>query len=703
MANKLRALSFCLAGLFSVTALGAELDPQSGRLSLKDAGFSLSFDAVPKGLVTTVQDKDFVDYSASEIASLFKADPDGLEGSGALTMGGKYYFVIFTGLDSLLDDYHDRRVEFRIWEKPKGTRATVCVRWDIADERASTLCFQPTGRATDDGWQELSSGPVDLLAGGVFAPKYMFLMDEHYRSGDQRFYAGFDPATRVLIDAFEVVDLGPAVVPRASCSMVDELLTCGDEGVCLYGRCVDAAMVDGVVPRDPTVRKDYLDRLVFIVSNFAGAKVAHARIKEFEAAIDDLRGVTTGASFWPTISRAMRLLRDAHARRMASSYWTSEYLHTCIHGGEADLLPGGGQLPMVFAAQGSDPVSSKLKEGDILVSVDGLSPYDWIDAVARYPHVFGDPESARILALENLITTALRSGATLRFARCDKATPCTAGEVTYLELDLAKIFGEPYWQGTPPPWQQQRKTCDWRFRRASNASVGYSDEDGIRTLLINGAYNTNTWMDTVTKALSPPPGALILDQRLALGGEILAVQRLVSLLVSADDLHAMEFVPWIDSGLDSDLLKTLRDCLIKKQSQAACGYFEHIGIGALVSSVAEDTPVALLNAHDVSANDFITKALTYRTAPIRIFAPGPTLGGFGPIMQMPIMFGEIVYGGFQYADSIFLASPSDANMDLLTGAGVKPDEIVIQKQSDAVQGIDTVTVRARAWLKGLNP
>jgi hypothetical protein len=389
---------------------------------------------------------------------------------------------------------------------------------------------------------------------------------------------------------------------------------------------------------------------------------------------------------------------------MASNYWTSVYLHTCIHSGEADLLPGGGQLPMVFSATGNDPVSSKLKEGDMLVSVDGLSPYDWIDAVPRYPHVFGDPESARILALENLITTALRSGATLRFARCDQATPCTAGEVTYLEFDLAKIFGELYWKGIPPPWQPQRKTCDWRFRRASNAAyAGFSDEEGIRTLLINGAYNINTWMSTVTKALSPPPGALILDQRRAMGGEILAVLQLVSLLVSPDDLHAMEFVPWIDSGLDSDLLKTFRDCLLKTPSHGACGYFEHIEIGAFVSSVAKDTPVALLNAHDVSANDFIAKALTYRTAPTRIFAPGPTLGGFGPIMQMPLMFGEIVYGGFQYTDSIFLASPSDTNMDLLTGAGVKPDEIVIQKQSDAVQGIDTVTVRATAWLKGLNP
>ena len=482
MANKLRALTFCLVGLFSVAAFGSEFDHRTGRLSLKNAGFSLSFDAIPEGLDISVQDKDFVDYSISEISSLFKADPNGLEGSGALTMGGKYYFVIFTGLDSLLNGLDNRRVEFRIWQKPMGTRATVCVRWDIADERASTLCFQPTGRATDDGWQEFSSGPVDFLAGGAFAPRYLFLMDEHYRSGPQRYYVGLDPASRVLIDAFEIVDLGPAKVPKASCSMIDELLTCGDEGMCQYGRCVDAAMIDGVVPRDPKVRGDYLDRLVFILSNFAGAKVAHARIKEFQAAIDDLRNVTTAASFWPTISKAIHLLRDAHNRRMASSYWTSAYLHTCIHSGEADLLPGGGQLPMVFSAQGNDPVSSKLKEGDVLVSVDGLSPYDWIDAVTRYPHVFGDPESARILALENLIPTALRSGATLRFARCDQATPCATGEVTYLEFDLAKIFGELYWQGLPPPWQLQQKTCDWRFRRASNAaSAGFSDKDGIRT------------------------------------------------------------------------------------------------------------------------------------------------------------------------------------------------------------------------------
>ncbi len=109
-------------------------------------------------------------------------------------------------------------------------------------------------------------------------------------------------------------------------------------------------------------------------------------------------------------------------------------------------------------------------------------------------------------------------------------------------------------------------------------------------------------------------------------------------------------------------------------------------------------PVAILNSFDASGNDYTSRLIPYRTGPTRIFSPGPTCGAFGPVYAMPSHFDEISGGRMQHHDTLFLERSGDDTTEFATGVGVPPDELVFQRQSDALQGIDTIVETAKAWL-----
>jgi hypothetical protein len=99
----------------------------------------------------------------------------------------------------------------RLWQRPEGAQLYAELYWAIGPrggEGALTgrLMFQPTGRATDDGWEEWSSGPVDFAMGGTLNPGWVFL-----EVPEALFDS--DGAPTVLLDAFSIHDLGPAAVP----------------------------------------------------------------------------------------------------------------------------------------------------------------------------------------------------------------------------------------------------------------------------------------------------------------------------------------------------------------------------------------------------------------------------------------------------------------------------------------------------------
>ena len=129
-----------------------------------------------------------------------------------------------------------------------------------------------------------------------------------------------------------------------------------------------------------------------------------------------------------------------------------------------------------------------------------------------------------------------------------------------------------------------------------------------------------------------------------------------------------------------------------------CGMYLSATVGRNAGSLAA-TRVAILTSSDVSGNDFLTRFLTYRTGPTRIFGPGPTAGGYGNIAYVPSHLFEALGGTFQMTDAGYRVGDLTVPPVLESLTGVPPDERVLQKQSDLCAGRDTLVETAKAWLR----
>lgn len=708
-------------------AWASTFDEDTGRLDLSDAAFALSLDSLddlPSSLGFWVTDVDFSFLPQSDLEELFEEDPEGLEGAGALSFGGEAVYMQME-LNSLPSDLAGRRVEIRIWQRPLGTKASLDVSWIAGGggwgHYLGSVSLSPTGRSTDDGWEEWSTGPIDFAAGGVFGPANLTVYDAQLLQMYSSYFLRFDEDARVLLDGFEVIDLGPAAVPESVCTALDERERCSTEGLCLFGRCVDGALVAGPLPSAQAgIREDYVARRAFEYRTFEGGRVPQAQMANLEAAFDGLRGSTSASEFWPTFREAVEQLQDGHSSAPYMSYGTSAAIGVCAHLGEADLLPGGEGilLPMVFSVVGNDPLATSLQEGDVLVDIDGLSPEVWSEAAPRLLGFSGDPEAFAVSTAPDLLEAATLSGSTVTFERCIPASledgPCAEDDVERITFDMAELAGEPLWEGSAPSWlTSEPPYCDFRFRRAFDGPevfngdfAGVVDEDGVRTLLINGVPSYwdeggEAWFDAAADACIPPPEMMILDQRLGGGGAIGTTDYLSAMLIAEEDFYGMSILPLFDRPFDDDLRDTLDACF--EEWGQECGDAWHWVLGESserppMRGYAADTRLAILISLDVSGNDFTTQLLSYRSGPTRIFGPSPTWGAFGPVYMLPSHLGELMGGSLQHHDTLFMTSTDDRNTEFHTGHGVPPDQLVFQRQSDAVAGVDTIIEAARTWL-----
>lgn len=700
-------------------ATAATFDETTGQLRLGPAAFSISFDdpqSIPPELGA-----EFFDEWEQPLDPEFVTDPNGLEGAGALSFGGVFEVASFD-LTPLWSELSGRRVELRIWQRPLGTRASVHLLWGqgplTGPDEGLLLGMAPvlpTGRATDDGWVEYSTGPFDFAAGGVFGPAQLLMADVQPTSQGREDYAWRDPTARVLIDALEIVDLGPAVVPDASCNMLDEADRCGPLGVCQFGRCVDGAIVNGPVPQTESIRHDYLTRRINEYAFYEGGRLPQDHMVELQAVLDGLRSDSSAATFWPGIKRGIEKLWDGHAFQPTMSWgpYAATNLGICVHLGHADLLPTGGTAPLVFEVTGTNPAADLLQEGDVLVAIDGKPPYVWANAAKRLIRYNGDPEGFAMVVAPGLVRAAVQAAATLTFERCPYTgpglpTPCATDELETITVDLGELFGQRLWSDMLPTWYDDEEECDYRFRRELTEEnikdydyAGAADDGPIRTLIINGVpsyWETPQWFTTVGQALEPPPQYLIVDQRTGHGGDVTTVDFMMGMLVLPEDFHRMELLPSFDRPLDEALWDALSSC----QGYDCGGYFRW-PLGGFVQlgtsrGVAGSIRVAVLNAFDVSGNDYTSKLFTYRSAETRIYSAAPSYGAFGPISSLPVHMDEVIGGSVQVYDTIFVAQPQDPLVDFTTGTGVAPDTVVWQRQSDAVQGIDTAIAAAKQWL-----
>lgn len=702
------AAALSLAGQEGQTST---FDVQTGQLTL-DAALAYGFDGTSDDVEMTAVNWDF---EPIDVEDSFVEDALGLEGAGWFQFGPG---VAMGSLDfsSVADRFVGRRVEIRVWLHPQGTMPHLNLPYDLLEGsdyyRLSQVNFIPTGRATDDGWRELSTGPFDFAYGGIITPGPIEIVDfQIYLQRNALFEineSGF-----VLLDAFEVADLGPAAVPSMECTLAEEDDLCGVEGVCQYGRCVDMVHVMGSVPgQENSVRGDYIERRIFEIETYDAVRHAHGEDVAFSSL---MRQAINGPvkTFWTTVGQAFETLVDGHAGPPSNVFIYPIQSGMCLYLSEADLLLDYAEpplLPMVFSAESTVPTAGGLQPGDLLLQIDGLSVDSWRSNADRLFYYGGDPTGRAVMEAPELANAALQTGAVLTFGRCESVDGCSSDDLEIVTVDTANLVGTPIWQNQMPEAWNHHTHCDFRFTHAvpGDGSGGYHYaayryEGDVLFVEFNGVPYTGqgagaAWATTISEALGAGNDLILLDERRGDGGVFEAIELLLRFLLESDDRHTIEVMPWYGELLDDDLLDELRGCYSNFHD---CGYYFQITVPPwFVDNESAHSRVALLLGRDVSGNDFFTRSMQFREAETRFFGPAPTYGAFGGASQLPPYLAEYVGGGFQAGDSVFWRNPEPLDELLFESAtGVPPDEIVFQRQSDAILGIDTTLVRAIQWLE----
>ncbi len=713
------AAAACALVLSAAAASAATFDPKTGKLTLDAAGFH---DGLDRGdaltIKATARDRSPVD--ASVIAARFVTDAQSLEGTGVFLVGAE---LIRTMIDlaPLSAKLSSRRVDFRVWVQPRGTGVDAFVLWPSGLATPLGVRLVPTGRGTDDGFRELATGPIDFDEGGL-SPMLVLRDTQLTGSSDDPFaFEGgdasihYDSKVRAAVDAFEVVDLGPRAVEKKTCTSVTETSVCGASGTCLYGVCVDATAAYGTLP-SKDVRAAFVDRVSFLYDRLEGGRAAQKHVADYLATLGLAGKSDDPRAFWAAFPQ-LDGLADAHAYPFRGGAAPGFDTGICLGLGVADLLPGAtsAAVPMVFAAESTHDAGKLVQPGDVLVKVDGLAVDVWEAAHRRRLYAPGDVASRPLALAEALPGAALDAGAVLTFARCDRAshsaTPCTAAEVKTFDVDLAALVGKKMWSGALVDADLKAFPCDSRFSRAFPDADSYTypfagskDLDASTRLIhINGvpaetypggkAYKT-----ALEAAVADVRPFIILDERVGGGGWFEpAFSTLFGSLFSPTDRARAEMIPGLEEASLPKVLDRMRACLDAVGDGSSCGFYENYVYDATVGTHNNQAAkLAVLLGIDVSGNDFLTRLVKQRTGPTRLFGPVSTYGGFGRITFLPTLGIAISGGTVQIQDGIFTVDDVIAPFESSTG--VKPDEVVLEKQSDAIVGRDTLMEAARAWL-----
>ena len=178
-------LASALCGLLPALPVRAStFDPITGKVVMgaetEAVGWAVeNLATLPAELPFYVYTARWDPISEASLVDRFVYDERVIEGQGALAMGGSLYRALGI-LTGLRQRFAGRRVAFTFWQKPEGTILSGDVAWYGGDVDAAlarggfdgllplaSLPFQPTGKVTDDGWREMSTGPVDFELGGA--------------------------------------------------------------------------------------------------------------------------------------------------------------------------------------------------------------------------------------------------------------------------------------------------------------------------------------------------------------------------------------------------------------------------------------------------------------------------------------------------------------------------------------------------------
>ncbi|MBI2388682.1 MAG: hypothetical protein HYV09_03610 [Deltaproteobacteria bacterium] len=657
---------------------------------------------------------------ASMIESNFTAPSDAVEGVRAFRVGS----VAGAGTSGLaiMDEaafaaLATSRIEISMWARAEGAMPALVVQYAKSDwslesgfDFASAFSTR-TGRETSDGWVEFTTGPIDGSVWGVPIRAIVLSPSPYSQKG-----------TAFAVDAIEVRKVpGPLTAPTA-CTQADVDKTCGPSADCMYGRCVPSTVTWGPLPTGEH-RVEFADRWTHIASHLIGDRASseYGR-KVFTPAARDLsRYSVSSRQFFGGMNRLVNGLRDNHTSfgsppagfatfgPMLFFGWSGA-LHACFGVVEKDLT-GGGLGFGVFHA-GDKPISGvPLKQGDMLVAIDGQDPKEWADAVI--PGINrtspNDPK-ADPAAYAELLSAAISARAKeIKVARCASATACTGDNVKEITIDVAsKVsahvlanggWGDLDYFGCSPRFRDS--VADFDEASSGEDTITPRTVDGIVNVQFDGFSGQEGWQGKMSGVFEPKPAAVLMDARQGNGGYGNNVEHLLGLLRGKD--QRIGFITVVNGTYDepspSSLFTTYEKCVggeagFSFSCFGAWGFFSD-----LESPPGAATKIAWLNTVDVSANDYMPRLLAGRTG-FRIFAPHPTAGAFGAVTSFSSFMPGWGGGSLQYQDSRFGSTYAElSSVRWESGHGVAPDVVVAQKVSDALNGKDTMLEAARAWLK----
>ena len=576
-----------------------------------------------------------------------------------------------------------------VWMRHGGAGARVIVSYDEGEDVVSAR-LAPTGRATSDGWIELESNNVPI--DGARVP-LVYLR-----------FANFADDDGVDLDALEVVPSG-AFRDRPTCSGVADPV-CGQDALCVAGRCRLGELSVPPFPRDE-VRAEMLASMRARIANFfGGRKTRLVDLPIALATLDALSDAQTAWTFWNGWATAIRQLSDWHTS--ASSNFLDDArgpgLNLCFIEGDADrsqlIAPKHPVYPDIMVAYAGEAATAGLSRGDRLVYVDGKHPVEWARGLVSvnwsfHPACDAASYSDFIEDLGRSNGLIARYAETFTVVRCNTASGTCNGELeTVAVKDLPPSVGPTVRCDNRPAYHlgadgPDPATHNIGFTMYRGRIDGTTEQEAIFGMLWDTLYGggdpdgyvNGTIRDAVTDWKASARG-VILDHRAGSGGTLDAPQYLTE-LVRPEEVRSVNLMPIVIAGWNGP----------ETTSEAIALFNQWKTIKPYTVGSADHDPllpVALLTHRDGSASDYLPDGM--KGAPkTKLFGPGPTAGAFSTFIQFSY------WGGisFQLASGDTIDSEGQTQI----GHGVVPDFIVEQKQSDLMEGRDSIHEAALLWVR----
>jgi hypothetical protein len=628
---------------------------------------------------------DFEDPVTGDAGGKEAADKGALSGGHVLQLG------MFEGTGFPVKLPKERRT-YRVSVWIRDGEIAPSFELSYTDHTDEVAALYPTGRVTSDGWVELAADHVRVdgvrltsASFGLFAPG-----------------AGAADAIEIVADGDD--STFPAV-PNAVCGGAVDPSSCAPDQICTWSECRNAGGWVPPIPADRDHVTDYLQsRMTLLFGPYLERKQDFPAVM---ASMTQMRLAKDRFAYWNGFLTAVRKLHDGHTTTSNLADFVlgnPRPLALCFLEGDADLThtiaaKDPDYLDVLVSHTGGDH-NLGLHAGDRLVSVDGQHPIAWarslIEINASMPGISNHTTFAELAS--SLRAMISRYAKSIEVIRCD-AKAGTCGMLETIAIDQIPF--------DPPGTMVDSVTCDNRpLRHLPGAPKDHATGENVYSGIVVESdpaekiyglewesLSTTTGQDGVGPDLHAAVNTwftdakgVIMDHRTGFGGTILGPEILWSFSVPthADDVY-------VDRTFGEEEQPSLAAGQALFNAALNTPAMEYAGS----ANPAADVPVALLLTEDVSASDWLPQGMK-GSPTVKLFAPFQTNGGFSTRYS----FGYWLSIGYVMAvgDDI-LADGSSHN-----GHGVEPDVVVLPKQSDLLNGKDTVYEAALAWVrKGLKP